>query len=206
MKNVWKFFCTSLACVTLFTFGISSANAGGCVALTFDDGPHATLTPKLLGILARENVHATFYLIGRSVASMPSVVRSINAGGHEIGNHSWSHPRLSSGNVRSQISRTDAVIKAAIGFAPATLRAPYGVLSKGVISRVNRPFISWDVDTLDWRYRNSARVAKVAVSRAHGGAIILMHDIHATTVAAVPAIIEGLRARGFSFCTVSQVR
>jgi peptidoglycan-N-acetylglucosamine deacetylase len=192
-----------ILCLATFFFGTKASYAGGCVKLTFDDGPHATLTPKLLAILAKENVRATFYILGRSAKSMPGIVRSINAGGHEIGNHSWSHPRLSTGNVRLQIGNTDAAIKAIVGFAPATLRAPYGALSKGVAGMMNRPFVSWDVDTLDWRYRNPERIARVAISGARSGAIILMHDTHATTIAAVPAIIKGLKARGFSFCTVS---
>jgi len=198
-----------LSLVALLAMSLPASAAGGCVALTFDDGPDAVLTPRLLAILDQEHVKATFYLVGRRVAPNADIVRRIHAAGHEIGNHSWSHPRLTRLNnaaALQQVAMTDSAVTAAIGVQPETLRAPYGAINARVRGLFSRPFVAWDVDTLDWRYRNSTRIANVAVERARAGSIVLMHDIHATTIAAVPAIIDGLRSRGFDFVTVTQLK
>lgn len=186
----------------------SMQGAGPCVALTFDDGPHDVLTPKLLDILKDRGVKATFFVVGYRVKAWPQVVQRAHREGHEIGNHSWNHPALTSlgsSEVQRQISRTDAAIVTATGKAPRVLRVPYGSISQRVASLDSRPFIGWDVDTLDWLYRNIERITTVSVSGARGGSIVLLHDIHPRTVAAVPGIIEGLRGRGFRFVTVSKL-
>lgn len=182
--------------------------AEGCVALTFDDGPHPTLTPRLLALLAEEGVPATFFLVGNRAQEWPDVVRAISAGGHEIGNHSWSHPNLTQlGNeeVTQQLARTDAAIFAITGAAPDIVRLPYDASSARVLSLIDRPVIWWDIDTLDWKATSVGEVVDSAVGRARSGSIVLMHDIHANTVSAVRGIIAGLRARGFEFVTVSQL-
>lgn len=193
-----------LLAITVLFFSCISASAQ-CVALTFDDGPHPSLTPKLLNILEHENVKATFYMVGRMVKESPAVARAVAGAGHEIGNHSYTHPnlqRLSARDVLSQIERADEAILAATGSLPKTLRAPYGEVPR-VKDIHGRRYVGWDVDTNDWKYRNSAHVTHVAASSG-SREIILMHDIHPTTVAAVPAIIQKLKARGFRFVTVSQ--
>jgi peptidoglycan/xylan/chitin deacetylase (PgdA/CDA1 family) len=179
-----------------------------CVALTFDDGPDPVLTPQLLDTLAASGVKATFYVVGRNVAAHPDIVARAAKEGHEIGNHSWSHPvlpSLSNAQIESEIKRTDAAIQAATGTIPATIRPPYGSRSMRVVELLApRPLILWDTDTLDWMYRNSDRVTRVAESTP-GGTIVLMHDVHPTTVAAVPGLIKGLKERGFTFVTISQL-
>jgi peptidoglycan/xylan/chitin deacetylase (PgdA/CDA1 family) len=175
------------------------------VALTFDDGPHPTLTPMLLDMLERERVRATFYLIGSSAAASPDIVRRAFAAGHEIGNHSWSHPdltRIPLARAAEEIARTDAQLESITGEIPNTVRPPYGALNSQVEALAEpRPMMLWDVDTNDWRTRNTASVEHAAI-RSDGG-IVLMHDIHPTTVAAVPAIIRDFKSRGFRFVTVS---
>jgi peptidoglycan/xylan/chitin deacetylase (PgdA/CDA1 family) len=176
------------------------------VALTFDDGPHPEQTPWLLDILDREQVSATFYVIGSSVERCPDVVRQAFLAGHDIGNHSWSHPvltRLSSEAVEVEIARTDDLLIAINGDRPNTIRAPYGAANDAVRAVAwPRSMMLWDVDTNDWRSRNTDSVAREAVSRR--GGVVLMHDIYPTTVAAVPAIIREYKARGFRFVTMSR--
>ena len=197
------FQCVVLAAFCYF-LAVTAAAAGGRVALSFDDGPDAHLTPRLLDILRGAGVTATFCLVGKRVAQHPDIVRRIHAEGHELCNHSWSHPVLTAGNVGPEISKTDAAIRAATGTVPAILRAPYGAQGSVGSCYGGRPFVGWGGtgDTMDWRYRNAARVANAAV-RVHSDEIVLMHDIHATSVAAVPGIIAGLRARGMSFVHAS---
>ncbi|MEU9339331.1 polysaccharide deacetylase family protein [Streptomyces sp. NPDC048290] len=178
-----------------------------CVALTFDDGPVAD-SRRLLGILKERNVKATFYLVGKNVQRYPTTARDAHRAGHQIGNHSWDHAdltRLTSAQVRSQLSRADTAIKQATGVKPSTLRAPYGAHNATVRQAADRPLVHWSVDTLDWRYRDSARIVKTVKEQTKPGDIVLLHDIHRTTVNAVPGIITALKARGFHFVTVDQL-
>lgn len=184
------------------------AGAEGCVALTFDDGPHPTLTPRLLALLAEEHVVATFFLVGNRVQQWPDIVRAMSAGGHQIGNHSWDHANLTQlGNdaVVQEFARTDAAIFAITGAAPDIIRLPYDASSPRILGLVDRPVIFWDIDTLDWKAGSVSEIVDSAVRRARSGSIVLMHDIHATTVSAVRGIVDGLRARGFEFVTVSEL-
>jgi peptidoglycan/xylan/chitin deacetylase (PgdA/CDA1 family) len=178
-----------------------------CVALTFDDGPDPTLTPKILSELEAKSAVATFFVVGSRVQQWPDPVRQAAADGDEIGNHSWDHPVLPSlGNdaVVSELTRTDAVINKAIGHDPDVARAPYGSMSPRVASLSPRRYIAWNIDTLDWKYPDANYITNAAL-KAVSGSIILMHDIHPRTVDAVPGIIDGLRARGFQLVTVAQL-
>ena len=181
-----------------------------CVALTFDDGP-GPYTDRLLGMLAAADVHATFFLIGQSAEDYPDQVRAEVAQGHEVGNHSWSHPQLThldDYSVAEQVKRTADLLQSIDGQRPTVFRPPYGDVN-GRVSQVlgehGVPAILWSVDTLDWLYRNPDSVERRALSGVRPGAIILMHDIHPTTVDAVPRIIDELKNRGYTFVTVSQL-
>ena len=181
-----------------------------CVALTFDDGP-GPYTTKLLGMLAARHARATFFLIGGNVPGREGVVRQELAQGHAIGNHTWSHPDLSTlpkPAVRSQLTRTLKEITKVTGRPTRLMRPPYGATddSVGKVARtLGLAQITWSVDTDDWRDRDSAIVARRAISWTHRGDIILMHDIHPTTVNAVPKILRGLAKRGFTFVTVPEL-
>ncbi|WP_433174404.1 polysaccharide deacetylase family protein [Actinoallomurus sp. CA-150999] len=181
-----------------------------CIALTFDDGP-GPYTAKLLDMLAARHVKVTFFLIGGNIRGREALVRRELAEGHAIGDHSWSHPQLSAmsdGAVRSELARTLGEIRRATGGGTPLMRPPYGATNRRVAAvtrHMGMAQILWSVDTNDWLDRNSAIVAHRAVSWAHPGDIILMHDIHPTTVNAVPKILVGLARRGFTFVTVPEL-
>ncbi|MEE1764734.1 MULTISPECIES: polysaccharide deacetylase family protein [unclassified Streptomyces] len=207
---------TTALCATTLVGTASSASAAPqavdcrkvkCVALTFDDGPVKD-TQRLLGILNDRDVRATFYAVGTNVQKYPATVRAASQAGHQIGNHSWDHAnltKLSAAKVKSQLSRTDTAIKQATGTKPTTFRAPYGAHNATVRSAAGRPLVHWSVDTLDWKYKDAARLVKYVNAETRPGDIVLMHDIHRTTVDAVPGIIKALKARGFHFVTVDQL-
>lgn len=174
-----------------------------CVALTFDDGPGAA-TGKLLDILEEKNVPATFFPVGRMVQENPGLIERMHKQGHQLGNHTWTHPiltRLSPDKIKSEISKTADVVRTATGQEMTIYRPPYGARNAKVDQAVNLPGIMWDVDTMDWKHKNTARTTEIAIKNASAGSIVLMHDIHAPTVEAVPAIIDGLRERGFTLVT-----
>ncbi|WP_395741482.1 polysaccharide deacetylase family protein [Prosthecobacter sp.] len=183
------------------------------IAITFDDGPDPVLTPRLLDLLKERHIHATFFLVGKNAAAYPNVVKRIVDEGHEVGNHSWSHPlftQMSKDSVESQLQRThDAIVKAC-GVAPLFYRPPYGAVGVSQKARIEKTFgyasILWDVDPQDWKHPRSAQKVYNAIhSQTRNGSIILCHDIHETTIAAMPATLDDLTARGFRFATVTQL-
>ena len=185
---------------------------GPYIALTFDDGPHATLTPKLLDILKEKGVKATFFVLGECVAATPAVLQRASAEGHESGNHSWDHKALTKGGgsgVDSEINQTNSAIESAIGKKPTLVRPPYGATNATVTKRLNEEFglkvIMWDVDPLDWKVRNSAHVKTEILKSTKAGSIILSHDIHPTTIEAMAETIDALKEKGFQFVTVSEL-
>ena len=184
--------------------------ANKTIALTFDDGP-GPYTEKLLDILDKYDAKATFFLIGSKVSGQASVVRSIQARGHQLGNHSWSHPelpKLSVDQIAGEIDRTNEAIRQATGVKPSILRPPYGAVNGVVLEQLrlrNMSSILWSVDTRDWADRNSQIVCSRAVAGARPGAVILMHDIHQTSVNAVPCILSSLKQQGYSFVTIQRL-
>ncbi|AXG81782.1 polysaccharide deacetylase family protein [Streptomyces paludis] len=178
-----------------------------CVALTFDDGP-GQYTEELLKHLAEYNARATFFLVGRNAELQPGVVKELVAGGHELGSHSWEHrdlSKMSAGEVRADLDRTDAAINKITGSDPTVMRPPYGAHNATVDGATELPMILWSVDTEDWKYHDSAKVSTTVTSTVRPGGIVLMHDIHATSVAAVPGMLEKLKADGYEFVTVSEL-
>jgi peptidoglycan/xylan/chitin deacetylase (PgdA/CDA1 family) len=182
------------------------------VALTFDDGPHPSLTPRLLDMLKARGMVATFYVIGVLVRRYPDILRRIVDEGHEIGNHTYRHPNLAqhgSARVLREIDRTQDAVDSVIHLAPRTMRPPYGALTRRQRLMLHRdrdlPTVMWSVDPQDWRRPGSSVVAERMLTRAHNGAIMLAHDIHAPTVAAMPAVFDGLLRRGYETRTVSTI-
>ncbi len=185
---------------------------GPYIAMTFDDGPSATLTPKLLDLLAARHIKATFFVIGENVAEHPEIVERAAREGHEIGNHSWSHPnfgKMSEESVRSQLRRTDDAIKNATGKRPTLMRPPYGSITDREKHWIHDEFgyqiILWDVDPYDWRRPGPAVVRNRILKETQPGSIVLSHDIHPGTIEAMPSTFDALEAKGFKFVTVSEL-
>ncbi|GGE29528.1 polysaccharide deacetylase family protein [Streptococcus himalayensis] len=177
------------------------------VALTFDDGPSPETTPQALEILAKYHAKATFYMLGKKVAGNEKLIKQVKAAGHEIGNHSWNHPQLTAiplNQAVQEISDTQAALQAVIGEAPRTMRPPYGSINQAVQNAVNVSFMLWDVDTLDWKTHNTAAIMR-EVRKTQPGSVILMHDIHQTTIDALPSVLEYLKENGYTFVTVSEL-
>lgn len=182
------------------------------VAMTFDDGPHPQNTPRLLDMLRRRNIRATFYVIGSNVDRYPHIARRIVAEGHEIGNHTYTHRKLttlSASEVRKEMQRTQDAIIRATGVKPRTMRPPYGALRTdqrvAVMRDFGYPTILWSVDPRDWQRPGPSVVTSRILAGAGNGAIILAHDLHAPTVTAMPSSFDGILSRGYQFVTVSQL-
>ena len=185
---------------------------GPYIAMTYDDGPHATNTPRLLDMLKQRNIKATFFVVGQCVVDYPAIMKRIIAEGHEVASHSWSHPLLSKmgeGAVTEQLQKTHDAILETTGVAPKIMRPPYGGFTANQRAWANGKWgykiILWDVDPLDWKVRNAEHVKSEILRHAVAGSIILSHDIHKTTVDAMPDTLDGLTGRGFKFVTVSEL-
>ena len=185
---------------------------GPYIAITFDDGPHATNTPRLLDMLKQRKIKATFFVVGQCAAEYPAIMKRIVEEGHEIASHSWSHPdlsRMSEGGVREQLQKTHDIIIQTTGVTPKTMRPPYGAFTARQRAWANGTWgykaILWDVDPLDWKVRNAEAVKSKILNGTVNGSIILAHDIHKSTVDAMPDTFDGLLAKGFKFVTVSEL-
>lgn len=178
-----------------------------CVALTFDDGP-GKYTASLLDMLAKENVPATFYLLGQNVANFPGAVNRMAYEGHQLGNHTFDHQSLtglSAQEIKNEVSATESAIRKASGLTPDTLRPPYGAHNSAVDQLVDTPIVLWDVDTLDWQHHDSKKTVDIAMEQARPGSIILMHDIHDSSVKAVPELVKRLKHENFTLVTVNEL-
>ena len=185
---------------------------GPYIAMTFDDGPHGSQTPRLLKMLKERKIHATFFVVGQCVAQFPEIAKQIVAEGHEIANHSWNHPLLSKmaeGGVREQLQKTHDVVKQTTGVTMTLMRPPFGGFTKNQqnwsYAEWGYKCILWDVDSLDWQHRNPAKTESIIMSNTHSGSIVLCHDIHKTTIDAMAATLDGLIAKGFKFVTTSEL-
>jgi peptidoglycan-N-acetylglucosamine deacetylase len=186
--------------------------SGNHIAITFDDGPHPQNTPRLLDMLRARNIKATFYVIGRSVDLYPQVVRRTVAEGHEVGNHTHTHrllSKLGDSEVRTELTRCRDAVARAAGVQMRTMRPPYGGLLQRqremVHAEFGYPTILWSVDPLDWKRPGASVITSRILSGTTAGGIVLAHDLHAQTVDAMPATLDGLLRRGFTFVTVSQL-
>ena len=184
---------------------------GRYVALTFDDGP-SQYTPRVLRLLRRAHARATFFVIGSRAAARPDLVRAESLLG-AVGNHTWTHPRLASlarRDVIQQLLRTQAaIVRATGGVRPILFRPPYGVGTPAEAAAVHAlPLVDvrWSVDSLDSRPgANAGSVVRNVRAELRPGAIVLLHDIHPWTVAALPRILRALRHRGLTPVTIPEL-
>ena len=182
------------------------------IAITFDDGPHGVNTPRLLDMLKKRDIKATFYVVGNMVTYNPQILRRMIAEGHEIGNHTVSHgnlARMSNEALRSELQKAHDQILKETGIAPRTMRPPGGAITRDqkafMLKEFGYPTILWSVDPEDWKKPGSAVVTNRLVSGAKPGGILLVHDIHSPSIDAMPSTVDQLLARGFQFVTVTQL-
>ncbi|GBG96690.1 polysaccharide deacetylase family protein [Lactococcus termiticola] len=178
------------------------------IALTFDDGPNPQTTPGLLQTLKSKGVVATFFALGQQAQANPDIIKQEAAAGNEVASHTWDHKdltTLSPGAAKQEILSAHDTINSLSGQNTNIFRPPYGSYNQSTLALTDLAAVNWSIDTNDWRYNSPAPVVQNAMSAAHPGAIILMHDIHPWSVAAVPQIIDQLKAQGYTFVTVTKL-
>jgi peptidoglycan/xylan/chitin deacetylase (PgdA/CDA1 family) len=188
--------------------GQPPAGSAGVVYLTFDDGPAPAWTPRVLELLARYRARATFFVLGRSAAAYPDLVRQEFAAGHGVGNHTWSHRRLTGltdGQLAAEVGATSAAIQRATGAPVRCLRPPYAAVDAASADRVRAlglRLVLWDIDTYDWRGPGAGVIAGRVLGRVRSRDVVLMHDgggDRGQTVAALEQVLATLSAKGFRF-------
>ena len=181
------------------------------VALTFDDGPHAAVTPRILNCLEAYGGHATFFMVGNRVPANASVVSRMVSLGCEVGNHTYDHKYLTNlgdGGIRTSVGQTNQIIANACGVPPILMRPTGGYYNAGNINTLGSMGMSavmWSLDTRDWKTRNAQTTIDTVLNHVKDGDIVLMHDLYEPTAVAAERIIPELTARGYQLVTVSEL-
>lgn len=178
------------------------------VALTFDDGPQASVGNRIMDCLAQYGGKATFFLVGDRVNSHAAEVQRMAAEGHELANHSMNHKylqKLGAAEIQAQVNNCNDVIQAVSGIRPTLMRLPGGNHNATVRANVHMPMIQWNIDTLDWKTRNADQTVAAVLNKVSDGDIVLMHELYSQTGDAALRIIPELAARGFQMVTVSEM-
>lgn len=178
------------------------------VALTFDDGPSVKYTEIILDALKESNSKATFFVVGSAVERNKDILVRMVKEGHEIGNHSFDHKRLTELTDKEfefQLLETQRIITNATGYTPIIMRPPYGALNDELTKKIPVPAITWSLDTLDWKHRNTEVVCDNILKDIKDGEIVLMHDLYETTAKAAEIVIPELVNRGYQLVTVSEL-
>lgn len=181
---------------------------GKYVALTFDDGPRADTTGRLLDGLRTRGASATFFLIGEQIAGNGDLVKRMQAEGHQVGNHTWSHVKLQGASqavVAQEVGDADRAIRELLGEGEYWLRPPYGLLNKNQQAWFSTPLIHWSIDPEDWKLLDVQKVKAAVLKEVEPGDIILMHDFYPTSVDAALQIVDELTAQGYVFVTVEEL-
>ncbi|KHE70798.1 polysaccharide deacetylase family protein [Halobacillus sp. BBL2006] len=176
------------------------------VAITFDDGPHPKVTPEILQVLDEYKAKATFFMIGKRVNYFPEVAQRVAEKGHEIGNHTWDHSRLTRltpEEVDEQISKTQEIIEEVTGVQPEVVRLPFG--EQPPISQKNLQVIPSDVSGENWQGKEAVELAQDMINEAKDGDVILLHDLQGSTVEVLELVLDALSRQGYQFVTVSEL-
>lgn len=177
------------------------------IALTFDDGP-SNNTKYFIKELQKRDALVTFFVVGNRVKKYEDVLKEAYLMGNQIGSHTYSHKNLlylNEEEITKEIEKTNEAIYNVIGTKPTIIRVPYGNINKKIRSISNMNHILWNVDTLDWKYKNSNRVYKEIIKHAEDGNIILLHDIFKTSVNGVLKAIDELKKQGYEFVTIDEM-
>ncbi len=182
---------------------------GNRVALTFDDGPTPGVTDRILDDLSQRRLHATFFMIGERIAAAPELAHRVLAEGHEIGNHTFTHPKLttlSDAQVAEEIQKTQDLMAEILNHRAAWFRPPYGAFrpnQAALAERAGLRVVLWNVDPRDWSQPGELKIVGTVLEEVKPGAIILCHDVHPQTANGVGPILDGLFARGLAPVTLS---
>lgn len=178
------------------------------IAITFDDGPHPVYTPKLLDGLKKRGIVATFFVTGENAEQYPDIIRKMSEDGHLIGNHTYSHIQLTDSNrdkFRSELVKTNEVLKEITGKDVSFVRPPYGCWDKSLETELNMFPVLWNIDPLDWCCNNADCIVQKVEKNANENAVILMHDYYETSVTAALQIVDDLTKQGYKFVTVEEI-
>ena len=177
------------------------------VALTFDDGP-SKYTNEIVDILKENDACGTFFVLGNKVSYYQETLLKLIENGNEIGNHTYNHKLLSNLNeleIKSQIDKSQQIIKEYIAYTPTIFRRSYGDIPKNIKENIPLEVILWNIDTLDWKLKNKNKIIKRATKNIKDGDIILMHDTYKRSKDSLPEIIKILKEKGFQFVTISEL-
>ena len=177
------------------------------IALTFDDGPNYN-TSKILEILNKYNVRATFFVLGSKINHNEKIIKTMDEYGMEIGNHTYSHKLMTSMSnldIIKEVEDTSDLIYNIVGKYPKLVRPSYGSFNKKIKESINMPIIIWNIDTLDWKSHNSEKIVSRVMNKVSDGDIILMHDIYSATVKAVDILVPKLISEGYQLVSVSEL-
>lgn len=178
------------------------------VALTFDDGPRRSTTEKLLDGLLERGASATFFVVGEELAGNEDLVERMKNEGHQIGNHTWSHVRLTGApneTALEELGRTDKALRDILGDGDYWIRPPYGMVEEELEGLLQVPLVKWSVDPKDWESRDTKKVVEAIRENVGHNAIILLHDIYPTSVEAALQMVDALQAEGYWFVTVEEL-
>ena len=177
------------------------------MALTFDDGP-SKYTDSILDTLKKYDACATFFVIGNKVDFYDETLNKMLKNGNEIGNHSYSHKwlnRLSEQEFKNELNKTQEEVKKATGYTPKLFRPTYGGYSDRLKKYTDLTFVLWDVDSSDWKVKNTDKIIKNVIPNVKDGSIVLMHDNHKYAADAIEAVVKKLKEEGYEFVTVSEL-
>lgn len=178
------------------------------VAFTFDDGPNPNTTPTLLTELNKRGMNASFFMLGRNAEKYPEVVKMVDQNGFEIGSHTYQHrnlKRISNEEQSYEINQTKNIIHRIIGKNPTSIRPPYGNYNDVTLSYIDTPIILWNVDTLDWKYRDANATYQNSIDQIEDGSIVLFHDIYYASIDAAIRMADELYMRGYLLLSVKEL-
>ena len=178
------------------------------IALTFDDGPHPEVTKQILELLEKYNAKATFFMLGSRVQYYPGLAREVHDAGHEIGNHTWTHPvltKMTPGAIQKEYESTEQALVKAIGENSSVFRPPYGAINDSVRKLIPIHSVNWTIDTLDWKHRDPEKLLPMLKEALHNNAIVLMHDIHQSTADGLEPVLSYLQSEGYEFLTITEI-
>lgn len=184
------------------------------IALTFDDGPHPRYTPRILDILDEYNIKATFFVVGINAENYPDTIENVIKKGHEIGNHTYTHPHVSclnSQNLKCEVEQCESAIYGLTDYKTKLFRPPEGMIDadvRSVLRSLDYKVILWDIDTRDWAHTSPQEIADNVIDNIASGDIILMHDYighNSPTIEAMRIFIPQLLDKGYRFVVVSEL-